>query len=167
MFQDMVEWHPAIGVPAPEPRWEGCVSVSMKDVAAKADVSLGTVSNVLNHPEMVAPRTREKVERVIRELGFVPNATARNLRSGRAKVLGLVVPDIANPFFTEVARGAEDAALEAGYVVIVGNSDEQAERAQSEQRAAGHRRRHVDQLDVGIEGHHGAHPGRPSARGLR
>ena len=102
--------------------------VSMKDVAAKADVSLGTVSNVLNHPEMVAPRTRQKVERVIAELGFIPNATARNLRSGRAKVIGLVVPDIANPFFTEVARGVEDAALEEGYVVILCNSDEQAER---------------------------------------
>lgn len=101
---------------------------SMKDVAALADVSLGTVSNVLNHPEMVAPGTRAKVEQAIRDLGFVPNATARGLRAGRAKVLGLVVPDIANPFFTEVARGVEDAALEAGYVVILCNSDERAER---------------------------------------
>lgn len=101
---------------------------SMKDVAAIAEVSVGTVSNVLNHPEMVSPKTRGKVERAIADLGFVPNAQARQLRSGRARIIGLVVPDIANPFFTEVARGVEDAALEAGFVVILCNSDEQALR---------------------------------------
>jgi len=100
----------------------------MKDVAALASVSLGTVSNVLNRPEVVAPKTRDRVEKAIAALGFVPNAPARQLRAGRTKVLGLVVPDISNPFFTEVARGVEDAALEAGYVVILCNSDEQAER---------------------------------------
>lgn len=100
----------------------------MKDVAALAGVSLGTVSNVVNRPELVAPTTRARVQQAIRDLNFVPSAPAQLLRAGRAKVLGLVVPDIANPFFTEVARGAEDAALEAGYVVILGNSDEQAER---------------------------------------
>lgn len=101
---------------------------SMKDVAARASVSLGTVSNVLNHPDLVSPSTRLRVEAAIRELGFIPSAAAQQLRAGRAKVLGLVVPDIANPFFTEVARGAEDAALEAGYVIILCNSDEKAER---------------------------------------
>jgi LacI family transcriptional regulator len=104
------------------------MAVSMKDVAARAAVSLGTVSNVINHPDLVALPTRLRVEEAIRELGFIPSAAAQQLRVGRAKVLGLVVPDIANPFFTEVARGAEDAALEAGYVVILCNSDEQAER---------------------------------------
>lgn len=104
------------------------VSASMRDVAALADVSVGTVSNVLNHPQMVTPKTREKVEQAIAHLGFVPNAPARQLRAGRAQVIGLVVPDIANPFFTEVARGVEDAALEAGFVVILCNSDEQATR---------------------------------------
>ena len=101
---------------------------SMKDVAALAGVSLGTVSNVLNRPEIVATATRERVQDAIRTLNFVPNGPAQHLRAGRAKVLGLVVPDIANPFFTEVARGAEDAAMEAGYVVIIGNSDERADR---------------------------------------
>jgi len=100
----------------------------MKDVAARADVSLGTVSNVLNRPERVSPKMRTRVEKAIRELGYVPNASAQQLRAGRAKVIGLVVPDIANPFFTEVARGVEDAALEAGYVVILCNSDGRAER---------------------------------------
>lgn len=101
---------------------------SMKDVATLASVSLGTVSNVLNHPELVAPATAARVQSAIRELEFIPNAPARQLRSRHARVLGLVVPDIANPFFTEVARGVEDAALDAGYVVILCNSDAQAER---------------------------------------
>ncbi|MFM7146587.1 MAG: LacI family DNA-binding transcriptional regulator, partial [Actinomycetales bacterium] len=95
---------------------------------ALASVSVGTVSNVLNNPQMVSPGTRERVEQAIAQLGFIPSAPARQLRSGRAKVIGLVVPDIANPFFTEVARGVEDAALDAGFVVILCNSDEQAAR---------------------------------------
>jgi LacI family transcriptional regulator len=104
------------------------MAASMKDVAARASVSLGTVSNVLNHPDLVATSTRLRVEEAIRDLGFIPSAAAQQLRAGRAKVLGLVVPDIANPYFMEVARGVEDAALESGYVVILCNSDEQAER---------------------------------------
>ncbi|MFM8896426.1 MAG: LacI family DNA-binding transcriptional regulator [Actinomycetales bacterium] len=104
------------------------MSTSMRDVAALASVSVGTVSNVLNNPQMVSPGTRERVEQAIAQLGFIPSAPARQLRSGRAKVIGLVVPDIANPFFTEVARGVEDAALDAGFVVILCNSDEQAAR---------------------------------------
>lgn len=101
---------------------------SMKDVAARADVSVGTVSNVLNRPERVSAKTRGRVEAAIAELGFVPNAPARQLRAGRARIIGLLVPDISNPFFTEVARGVEDAALESGYVVILCNSDERPER---------------------------------------
>jgi LacI family transcriptional regulator len=104
------------------------MGAGLKDVAAHAGVSVGTVSNVLNHPELVAAATLTRVQRSIAELGFIPNAPARQLRARRAKVLGLVVPDIANPFFTEVARGVEDAALEAGYSVILCNSDEKAER---------------------------------------
>lgn len=100
----------------------------MRDVAARARVSVGTVSNVLNNPQVVAPATRTRVEQAIRDLDFVPNAPARQLRAGRAKVIGLVVPDIANPFFTEVARGVEDAAMAAGFAVILCNSNGQAER---------------------------------------
>jgi LacI family transcriptional regulator len=104
------------------------VGASLKDVAAHAGVSVGTVSNVLNHPELVAAATLRRVQESISDLAFIPNAPARHLRARRAKVIGLVVPDIANPFFTEVARGVEDAALEAGYSVILCNSDEKAER---------------------------------------
>jgi LacI family transcriptional regulator len=104
------------------------VAATLKDVAMRAGVSVGTVSNVLNHPDRVAADTRGRVEDAIRELDFVPTAAARLLRTRRALVLGLVVPDIANPFFTDVARGAEDAAMEAGYSVILCNSDARPDR---------------------------------------
>lgn len=100
----------------------------MKDVANRAGVSLGTVSNVLNRPDVVAPATRTRVESAIRELEFVPNAAARAMRARRSRVIGLIVPDISNPFFTAVARGVEDACLEAGFALILCNSDEQAGR---------------------------------------
>lgn len=96
---------------------------SIREVAELAGVSLGTVSNVLNRPEIVAPATRERVQAVIEQLGFVRNATAQQLRAGHSRHLGLIVLDVTNPFFTEVARGVEDAANEAGYVVILCNSD--------------------------------------------
>lgn len=101
---------------------------SMKDVASLAGVSLGTVSNVLNRPDLVAPSTRSRVEDAIRELEFVPSAAARTMRARRSRVIGLIVPDISNPFFTAVARGVEDACLDAGFSVILCNSDEDATR---------------------------------------
>lgn len=83
-----------------------------------------TVSRVLNQPTRVAPATRHRVERAIRELGFVPNALARSLLRGRTKTIALVVADLSNPFFTAVARGVEDIAHRYGYTVFFGNSDE-------------------------------------------
>lgn len=97
--------------------------VSIREVASHAGVSVGTVSNVLNRPEIVAPATRSRVLRSIRELGFVPNESARQLRRGRGRVLGLVVLDVANPFFTDVAKGVEEATAAAGMAVIFCNSD--------------------------------------------
>lgn len=104
------------------------MSVSLRDVAKAAQVSVGTVSNVLNKPEIVAPATLTRVKAIIKELGFVPNGFARHLRSGYSKTLGLVVPDVGNPFFTEVARGVEDAASKRDYAVFLCNSDESAEK---------------------------------------
>ena len=80
-------------------------SPSMKDVAAHARVSLGTVSNVLNRPEVVAERTRKRVLAAIAELGFVRNESARQLRGGGSRTLAYVVLDTGNPFFTDVAQG--------------------------------------------------------------
>lgn len=104
------------------------MSVSLRDVAAAAKVSVGTVSNVLNRPEVVSPATLNRVQATIQRLGFVPNGSARQLRSGQSRTLGLVVPDVGNPFFTEVARGVEDAAGKRSYAVFLCNSDESIEK---------------------------------------
>jgi LacI family transcriptional regulator len=102
--------------------------LTIKDVAERADVSLGTVSNVLNRPEMVKRKTRERVLRAIDEIGYVRNNAARQLRAGRGQAIGLVTLDIDNPFFTEVARGVEKAAEEAGLLVILCSSAGSRER---------------------------------------
>jgi LacI family transcriptional regulator len=99
--------------------------VSIRDVAAYAGVSVGTVSNVLNRPDVVAEPTRSRVQAAIKQLGFIRNESARQLRAGRSRTIGLVVLDVANPFFTDVARGVEDEASESGLAVILCNSDDQ------------------------------------------
>jgi LacI family transcriptional regulator len=99
--------------------------VSIREVAAYAGVSVGTVSNVLNRPDVVAEPTRSRVQAAIKQLGFIRNESARQLRAGRSRTVGLVVLDVANPFFTDVARGVEDEASESGLAVILCNSDDQ------------------------------------------
>src|SRR3954453_10886002 len=101
---------------------------SIKDVARLAGVSVGTASNVLNRPGSVSPERRARVERAIAELGFVRNESARHLRAGSSRTIGLVVLDIANPFFTDVARGVEDVANAEGLAVILCNSDDRPEK---------------------------------------
>ena len=101
---------------------------SIKDVARRAGVSVGTVSNVLNRPDLVSPATRERVQAAITELGFVRNESARQLRAGSSRTVGLVVLDIANPFFTDVARGVEDVVNAAGLALILCNSDDRPEK---------------------------------------
>jgi LacI family transcriptional regulator len=116
---------------------------TIPEVARHAGVSVGTVSNVLNHPELVALKTRERVQQAIDALGFVPNGSARQLRVGSTQSIGLVVLDVSNPFFTEVARGAEDAANKREYMVILCNSNNSLQREErylrvlEEQRVAG------------------------------
>jgi LacI family transcriptional regulator len=107
------------------------MSVSVKDVAARAGVSVGTVSNVMNRPEKVSTAVAERVHAAIDALGFVRNDAARQLRAGHSKSIGLIVLDVRNPFFTDLARGAEDQAALAGLSVILGNSDEKADREAS------------------------------------
>lgn len=92
-------------------------------MARRAGVSLGTVSNALNRPHVVSPDTLERVRKTINELGYVRNESARQLRAGRSRTIGLVVLDVGNPFFIDVARGVEDAANAAGLAVILCNSD--------------------------------------------
>jgi LacI family transcriptional regulator len=104
------------------------MAVSVKDVAAAASVSVGTVSNVLNQPSKVSPATVERVMSAIAELGYVRNDAARQLRAGRSRCIGLVVLDVGNPFFAEIARGAEARAAEEGMTVLLGSSDERMDR---------------------------------------
>ena len=101
---------------------------SMKDVAARAGVALGTVSNVLNRPEMVSERTRRRVLDAIAELGFVRNESARQLRGGTSRTLAYVVLDTRNPFFTDVAAGAQRVADEAGLALFLCDGGEDRAR---------------------------------------
>jgi LacI family transcriptional regulator len=94
----------------------------MRDVAQLAGVSIGTVSNVLNRPDVVAPGTRARVQAAIAELGFVRSESARLLRAGSSQVLALLALDLADPFFVGVLRGAEGAARAADIGVLVMDS---------------------------------------------
>jgi LacI family transcriptional regulator len=104
------------------------MAASVRDVATLAGVSVGTVSNVLNHPEKVSTVVVSRVHAAIGQLGFIRNDAARQLRAGHSTTIGLVVLDVRNPFFTDIARGAEDQAARAGLTVILGNSDENTGR---------------------------------------
>ncbi|MEU5871263.1 LacI family DNA-binding transcriptional regulator [Glycomyces sp. NPDC047369] len=112
-------------------------TTSMKDVARAAGVSVGTVSNVLNRPEAVAEETRARVLAAIADLGYVRNDSARQLRAGRSRTVAIVVLDVANPFFTDVVRGAEPLVESAGGVVTVCDSGEDVRRE----------RRHLELLE--------------------
>ncbi len=99
----------------------------ISEVAERAGVSAMTVSRVVNNSGYVSAATRQRVELAIEQLGYVPNALARQLRSKRTEMLALVVSDISNPFFTTIARGVEDAASARGFAVMFCNTDESAE----------------------------------------
>jgi LacI family transcriptional regulator len=102
--------------------------MSVRDVARHAGVSVGTVSNVLNRPDKVSQATIDRVHAAIDALGFVRNDAARQLRAGRSRSIGMIVLDVSNPFFTDVARGAEDRAAQERLTVLLGNSDEDRDR---------------------------------------
>ena len=97
---------------------------TISDVARHAGVSPATVSRVIQGASNVRPATRERVQRAIEELGYVPSAAAQSLRSKRTRSLALVVSDITNPFWTTIARGVEDEAQKQGYSVLLCNTDE-------------------------------------------
>ncbi|MFN2108045.1 MAG: LacI family DNA-binding transcriptional regulator [Anaerolineae bacterium] len=97
---------------------------TIRDVAKQAGVAPITVSRVINNSGYVNEKTRARVEAAIADLGYVPNVLARSLRSRRTDTLGLILTDISNPFWTTVARGVEDAASDAGFNVILCNTDE-------------------------------------------
>src|SRR5688572_24465907 len=97
--------------------------MNIRQVAARAHVSTATVSRALNDPARVSPETLEVVLRAVRELNYYPNTHARTLVSGRSRILGLIISDIANPFFPELVKAFEEAALQNRYEVMVANTN--------------------------------------------
>lgn len=104
------------------------LTINIRAVAGRAGVSPMTVSRVINGADLVRQSTREKVERAIQELEYVPNRLARGLTSSKTATLGLIVPDVVNPFFTLVLRGAEAASRRAGYRLLVCDSENDTNR---------------------------------------
>jgi LacI family transcriptional regulator len=98
------------------------------EVAKRADVSIATVSNVIRGTRRVSPKLTERVQIAIRELNYSPNEIARSLKVRQTRMLAMVLPDITNPFFPEIIRGAEDTAFERGYFLMTANTDEQIGR---------------------------------------
>jgi DNA-binding LacI/PurR family transcriptional regulator len=102
---------------------------TMADVAARAGVSVATVSRALSGDRnLVSPPVLQRIIEAAEELDYTPNFLARNMRSGSTRILGLVISDIGNPFFTAIARGAEDVAQRHGYSLVLSNTDESPER---------------------------------------
>ncbi|KAA8745846.1 LacI family DNA-binding transcriptional regulator [Paenibacillus sp. UASWS1643] len=103
---------------------------TIKDVAQLAGVSVATVSRVINDRGYVHADTRKKVEDAVKALNFSPNEVARSLYKRKSKLIGLLLPDIANPYFPQLARGVEDRMQEQDYRLIFGNSDEDERKEQ-------------------------------------
>ncbi len=104
------------------------VTVTIYDVAREAGVSMATVSRVVNNNPNVKPQTRKKVYEAIERLGYRPNAVARGLASKKTTTVGVVIPDIANANFAEVARGIEDIANMYHYNIILCNADKRKDK---------------------------------------
>ena len=118
---------------------------TIRDVAQLANVSVATVSNVLNNPEKVGPVLLARVRAAVDKLGYAPDAAARSLRKRSSGLLGMIVGDITNPFFSELFEAIELAAAARGFSVLLCNSNEITEREEAHLRTAAlaaHRRPH-------------------------
>ena len=104
------------------------MNVTIYDVAREANVSMATVSRVVNGNPNVKPTTRKKVLEAIDRLGYRPNAVARGLASKKTTTVGVIIPDISNTFYAELARGIEDIATMYKYNIILSNSDQNKEK---------------------------------------
>lgn len=104
------------------------MSLSIKDVALRAGCSIATVSRVLAGKGYISEDARKKVEDAVKELGYRPNRVARSLRARKSRVIGLVLSDIRNPFFSEISRAVEAVAFRHGYTVLMCNTDEDPKR---------------------------------------
>ncbi len=104
---------------------------NIREVAQKAGVSVATVSRVLNHPERVSPNTKELIEKVMKEMDFSPNVFARSLNLKKSNTLALIIPDILNPQYMEIARGVERVAHEKGYNLLLCNTEKDLKKEQN------------------------------------
>lgn len=101
--------------------------MTIKDIAKLAEVSIATVSKVINGKDQnISDQTRNRVLEIVEREGYIPNGIAKSLKMKKTKTIGLIMPDVTNLFFTDLARGAEDAAEEMGYSVILCNTDNKA-----------------------------------------
>ena len=113
-------------------RSKGTKAASIYDVARESKVSVFTVSAVINHKSHVGKKLRDRVEQAIEKLNYRPNLVARSLAKQRTHTIGMIVSDIANPFFPLVVRGAEDAAQRQGYNLLLCNSDDTIEKEETQ-----------------------------------
>lgn len=105
------------------------MAVTIKDIAQKANVSITTVSRVLNNKSKgVGEETRKKILDIVEEYNYVPNAVAKGLVTKKTNILGLIIPDITNPYYPEIAKGVEDTANEYGYNIILCGTNNQIEK---------------------------------------
>lgn len=102
--------------------------ITLKDIAEKSGVSIKTVSRVLNNEKYVQEKTRKKISEIIKELNYIPSRVARSLSKGHTKNIGFIIPDITNPFFPEIVKGASDLLLSKGYYVHLCSSDNDPEK---------------------------------------
>ena len=124
------------------------VRSTIADVARRAGVSVGTVSNVLSNPRAVRAQTRRRVEVAIAELNYRPNRIAQSLSRQHTNIVGMVVPDISNPFFSELMLGVEHVLNAADYAVVFGNAHDDA--AKQRRYFDGFRERRVDGMVIAI-----------------
>jgi LacI family transcriptional regulator len=102
--------------------------VTLRDIAKKAGVTTTTISRALNNKPDVSPKTKDKILRIAKNLGYTPNLLAKSLRSRKSKTIGVVLADISNPFFAAIAKGIEDAAHKRSYSIILCNTNEEYEK---------------------------------------
>lgn len=110
--------------------------MNIRHIAKEAGVSVATVSRVLNHPEHVAPKTREKIEKIIKEAEYTPNWFARGLNFNKTGTIGLMIPHILNSVYMEIAKGVEDVTHQKEYIALMCNAE----------RDAAKEKRYLDQL---------------------
>lgn len=104
------------------------MNLTLKDIAAKAKVSIKTVSRVINDEPMVSKDTRSKVKTIIEELGYQPNLVARSLKKRKSNTIGFIIPDIGNPAFTEMVKGCMDSLNSKGYYTLLGSYEDDSKK---------------------------------------